>query len=221
MTTMTDEKVLVIPTKVLRSSHTSLFFEHGGFCNLCSMPAYILQECQFMVRQEVEENESYLQLIPYGITTTFDTATQQQILTYQRPAKGGDKRLRSLYSIGIGGHINPKDSTASSGQTPIHTTALRRECSEELIDWTSPVRWFLCGTLYDPSTPVGRVHLGLIYSRKIPWRQRSCIKPRKQAVQRLEWCTLTDLRLLDHMENWTKLLVEHCIESNLQCSVYF
>ncbi len=46
----------------------------------------------------------------------------------QRSKAGGDTRLHDLYSLGIGGHLNPEDGGVLEG--------LRREFHEEMVaDW--------------------------------------------------------------------------------------
>ena len=72
----------------------------------------------------------------------------------QRTAAGADARLHHRYSIGVGGHLNPGDGGLLGG--------LRREWAEELVaDFVPDFR--LVGLLNDDTTPVGRVHLGVVY----------------------------------------------------------
>jgi predicted NUDIX family phosphoesterase len=76
----------------------------------------------------------------------------------RRTKAGGDARLHDRYSIGVGGHVNPEDG----GLDGDLSGALRREWLEELaVDFVPDFRFV--GLLNDDTTPVGRVHVGLVY----------------------------------------------------------
>jgi Predicted phosphoesterase (MutT family) len=79
----------------------------------------------------------------------------------QRTSAGGDARLHGLYSIGVGGHLNPGDGGLLGG--------LRREWAEELIaDFIPGFR--LVALINDDTTPVGSVHLGAVYVADVEGR---------------------------------------------------
>jgi predicted NUDIX family phosphoesterase len=145
---------------------------------------------EFRPRNEVETDETWIQLIPYF---TIDLTIPEQkaipcenmehyqyrpktrkILSYTRSAKSGESRLHNKRSIGFGGHVNDLDhayATKSSYYPEIVfcetiRQGLNRELSEELsVDWNhcacSSMRY--SGLIYDPTTDVGKVHLGVVF----------------------------------------------------------
>src|SRR5262245_42304871 len=101
----------------------------------------------------MEADEAHKQVIPYPILRDGDAW-----FLMRRTRAGGDTRLHDRYSIGVGGHVNPEDG----GLDGDLTTALRREWLEELAVEFVPAFRFV-GLLNDDTTPVGRVHVGLVY----------------------------------------------------------
>src|SRR2546430_8294422 len=58
----------------------------------------------FMPRDQVEHDPSFRQIIPYGVFRH-----GERYLLTKRLRASTEKRLRQLYSLGVGGHINPED----------------------------------------------------------------------------------------------------------------
>lgn len=120
----------------------------------------------FMPRDQVEEDPTYLQIIPYIMLRKGD-----EIFTYSRGVGGGEARLHSNYSIGLGGHIDREDSWVFPGKglDIIHTIlcSAERELREE-VGVTVEINTDAChGLLFDPTTPVGNVHLGVLMEVEI------------------------------------------------------
>lgn len=113
----------------------------------------IRQRSFFMRRGQVEEDPAYQQVIPYVVFRHRD----RYLLTLRLKASS-EKRLRRLYSLGIGGHINPADALDGD---PI-TGGMRREWEEE-VSYGGSFRARLLGLLKEESSPVGRVHLGVVF----------------------------------------------------------
>ena len=109
----------------------------------------------FLVRSNAEENERFKQIIPYVMVCHAD-----QHLLLKRSAKQTEARLHHKLSLGIGGHIN--DLEVQSGNRDLVQAGMLRELAEEIRlegVWISrPI-----GVIYDPSTAVGRVHLGIVF----------------------------------------------------------
>src|ERR1700722_9574637 len=109
--TPNEEQVLVIPTRI--------FHEAGLFQGLSRdvaryQPALLdPAHFSFLPRSLAENDPSYKQLIPYVVLKYRD-----QIFHYRRGQGAGEKRLRALRSIGIGGHINPSDRSAGGRAPP-------------------------------------------------------------------------------------------------------
>lgn len=151
------EQVLAVRHQVIRSGFTP-----------CSDMNTLFKPEDVMIgsRAWLEEDEDFLQLIPYCVVTAED-----KVLTYSRTNQGGEGRLHGKVSIGFGGHINGFDTVPASldeGIIGISKTVAKsayRELEEELllpIDLDDAYDLNFKGLLFDDSNPVGRVHLGLL-----------------------------------------------------------
>jgi predicted NUDIX family phosphoesterase len=107
----------------------------------------------FKARSEVENDPSFQQIIPYVVFRHGD----RYFLTHRLRASS-EKRLRKQYSLGVGGHINPGDL---EGGDPI-LDGLRREWSEEVI-YEGRFEARMLGLLNEDSSPVSKVHLGVVF----------------------------------------------------------
>ena len=151
---MTDELVLVVPTDAvideLGGGSPRLGLRPAGEADLAAL---IRRSGTFRPRSAMEADESWKQVIPYPVLRDGEAW-----FLMRRTRAGGDVRLHDRYSIGVGGHVNPEDG-GLDGDLSI---ALRREWLEELaVDFVPEFRFV--GLLNDDTTPVGRVHVGLVY----------------------------------------------------------
>jgi predicted NUDIX family phosphoesterase len=89
------------------------------------------------------------------------------VFTYARGRSGGEARLHSLRSVGVGGHVEP----GAGPRVPMvaYVESLARELAEEVrlpgggaIPVPPPA-----ALLDDESTPVGRVHLGVLHVARL------------------------------------------------------
>jgi predicted NUDIX family phosphoesterase len=151
---MTDELVLVVPTESvigeLGEGEAWLGIRPAGEADLAAL---IQRAGAFRPRAEMEADPTWKQVIPYPVLRDGEAW-----YLMRRTKAGGDARLHDRYSIGVGGHVNPEDG----GLDGDLTTALRREWHEELVVDFVPTFRFV-GLLNDDTTPVGQVHLGLVY----------------------------------------------------------
>ena len=152
----------------------------------------------FMDRPLAEESPDYKQLIPYVVVR--DGA---RTFLMQRSDAGGDPRLHSKASIGVGGHLNPVDDVAD----PL-IAGLRREWSEELVaDWEPEFR--LVGLLNDDSNAVGSVHLGVVFTIEAAGRT---VDVRERDKLRGQFVTTSEVRSAwDHLETWSRLVAQHLL----------
>lgn len=111
--------------------------------------AAIAAAATFRARPALEVDPAWKQIVPYLILRD-----GPRVFLMQRTRAGGDARLHDRWSIGIGGHVESGDSD--------HLGGLRREWQEEIEADFVP-HWRLVGLLNDDETPVGAVHLGLVY----------------------------------------------------------
>lgn len=128
---------------------------------------------QFMERELAEQDENYVQIIPYIVATQ-----NNKIFIYSRLKKGGESRLHSKLSIGLGGHIDTTDlplDLSRTGTTLVESAAYRELFEELKIELTEKIIELIPkGTLiYDDSNPVGRVHLGVLYTSDLSNRSVS------------------------------------------------
>jgi len=157
---------------------------------------------EYRPRHLVEEDPSQQQIIPYCIVRHGDDT---YLLTHRLRASS-EKRLHHLYSLGVGGHVNPGDGEV--GDDPV-VGGLRREWAEE-IACPVPATASLVALLNDDTTPVSRVHLGLVF----------LVEPRGggvasvREVDKLEGEVLSLEAMRRHylnMESWSQLVYDDLV----------
>lgn len=112
-------------------------------------------------RAVLETAKAFRQLVVYCVLFS-----GERILVFRRE-RSGESRLRGLFSIGLGGHVNVSDVVAVDGVVNLRGTidrAVQRELAEE-IEWLGQPReirsrWL--GFLRDDSSEVSSVHLGVV-----------------------------------------------------------
>lgn len=166
-------------------------------------------------RDQLETDESFLQIIPYVLIKRGD-----EFLAYVRTAKGGEDRLHGKVSIGVGGHIDAEDFLlGEDGSIDIDRTArngAQRELIEELdlhalqsyFEWVGFLKW--------KATPVDRVHLGFVFLLDLDKHypdERVGLESFKAAAEdalgELRMMTVKELRETDlELETWTRLALD-------------
>ena len=112
---------------------------------------------KYIFRDEAEHNGEFKQIIPYVILLH-----QDRIFVYRRGKRGSEERLRELYSIGIGGHIEDEDTLLWSSDDVGYEDAMWREVAEE-VRINDEYEENCVGLINDDSTSVGKVHFGVIH----------------------------------------------------------
>ena len=156
----------------------------------------------FMPRSEVEDDPAYQQVIPYIVFRHGD-----RYLLTRRLKASSEKRLRQLYSLGVGGHINPGDVDHGD---PV-MDGLRREFEEE-VEYAGEVNATLLGLINDDSSPVSRVHLALAFLV-----EGSSAEIRIRETDKLagELLTLEEMRIYYlEMESWSQIVYDRLAGSN-------
>ena len=165
--------------------------------------AVIREHHFFMARAKVEDDPTYQQIIPYVVFRHGDL----YFLTHRLRASS-EKRLRKQYSLGVGGHINPSDLDAGD---PIQD-GLKREWEEEVI-YDGSFETKLIGLLNDESSPVSKVHLGVVFlvdgdSPKIAIRETDKLAG--------ELLTLEEMRIYYlGMESWSQMVYDRLARGEL------
>lgn len=113
------------------------------------------EEGYFAERRWAETHSEVQQPIPYVAVVR-----GEEVLTLTRLKAQGEKRLHGKRSIGVGGHINPCDQDGAD----LFASACLRELHEELVLPKTELRVRPLGLLNDDTTPVGAVHVGLVYA---------------------------------------------------------
>lgn len=148
-------------------------------------------------RQTVETDAGYKQLVPYVV---LQDPSGARTAAYQR--QGSETRLHGLWSIGIGGHINPSDRlSAPETLEMLLENGMRRELQEELDCAAGNFDLTFLGIINEDRTAVGSVHLGLVH--------RLCLDPAvmQQAgaeLTRFTWRPTGSLAQLP-LELWSQL----------------
>jgi len=163
--------------------------------------AVIREKHFFMPRPEVENDPGYQQIIPYVVFRHDD----RYLLTHRLRASS-ERRLRKQYSLGVGGHINPGDL---QGGDPIQD-GLKREWEEEVV-YEGSFEAKLLGLLNDESSPVSKVHLGVVFlvdgdSPNVAIRETDKLAG--------ELLTLDEMRIYYlGMESWSQMVYDRLTSS--------
>lgn len=162
--------------------------------------AVIRERHFFKPRSEVEDDPRFQQIIPYVVFRHGD----HYFLTHRLRASS-EKRLRKQYSLGVGGHINPGDLVAGD---PI-LDGLKREWQEEVVyDGRFDAR--LIGLLNDDSSPVSKVHLGVVF---VVDGDSPNIRIRETDKLAGELLTLEEMRMYYlGMESWSQMVYDRLAE---------
>jgi predicted NUDIX family phosphoesterase len=153
----------------------------------------------FKPRSEVENDPSYQQIIPYVVFRHGD----RYLLTHRLRASS-EKRLRKQYSLGVGGHINPADL---EGGDPI-LDGLKREWSEEVV-YEGRFEARMLGLLNEDSSPVSKVHLGVVF---LVDGDTPDIRIRETDKLAGELMTLEEMRMYYlAMESWSQIVYDRLV----------
>ena len=190
-----EENVLVVPAGSVEE-HLASSFDPASAQAIIEVAN---QTRLFRPRSEVEQDESVKQIIPYVCIRCGDS-----YVLLQRTSKQSEARLHNKFSLGIGGHINDAEQSAPD----LVDAGLQRELSEE-ISLTSGYTLRPLGIIYDASTPVGRVHLGVVYELEACDQTFTLNEPDLMSAR---WVSVEELRTFrDRMETWSQILFDNHI----------
>jgi predicted NUDIX family phosphoesterase len=157
----------------------------------------------FLPRSQVEDDATYQQIIPYVVFRHRD-----RYLLTRRLKASSEKRLRQLYSLGVGGHINPGDL---EGGDPI-ADGLKREWEEE-VSYEGGYQSRLMGLLNDESSPVSKVHLGVVFLLEGDSPEIAIRETDKLAGELLR---LEEMRIhYLEMESWSQMVYDRLLAAGV------
>jgi len=190
-----DESVLGIP-----AAHLERWGSFQGFRAATeSERASLLDPAQFSFRprSQCETDPGFKQLIPYVVLRC-----GTQLFHYRRGKAGTEKRLQSLRSLGIGGHISTEDA---AGGEDFYRTGMLRELAEE-VAISSPLTERFLGFIHDDRTPVGSVHLGVVHLFEL---ESPYAASREDALADAGFAPMSELlKLKDEFETWSQFVLE-------------
>jgi predicted NUDIX family phosphoesterase len=193
-----QEKVLCIKRDLLPKSwmqQKNVVLELDEFNKICSSAGF-----EFSPRSYAEKDPSYKQIIPYIILQTEDF---KQTAIYNR--QGSEQRLHDLWSLGIGGHINPIDmKNPTDSFESIIASGMERELNEELDQRPSNDQPVFIGLINEDITDVGKVHLGAVF--RILTNSPESFMPGQELFQFM-WEQTSRLDQFN-LELWSKLALE-------------
>ena len=198
-----EEQILCFKREILQAYPAKTFYDE-------SLWRQILARLEPKARSAAEHDYDTKQLIVYVLINHGET-----FLSYQRTPKTTETRLKALYSIGIGGHVNVDDriqptlfGAQEAAWKDVVLKAVRREVSEEVqIEWTNAREPRLICFVNDDSNDVGKVHFGVVFIVKLA--NPSAALRGERGIGKLSFRTLPELvSMHDSMETWSQLLVD-------------
>jgi len=154
----------------------------------------------FKQRNLLEEDPSHKQIIPYAVICFGDV-----VFLFHRTKKQTETRLHNLYSLGVGGHMNPFGNKCN---VEYLRHELEREMNEEVLvhDDCKVLSVEPVGFINDDTNEVGKVHLGVLCHIILSNKSIEINEKEKMAG-----CWIKKSELLayyDQMESWSKLYVD-------------
>lgn len=180
------EQVYVLPANKFPPAGAELL------CLEEALLSSIQSEGFFIPRDQAENDPSFRQIIPYALL-----AHQDKFFLMRRTRGGGEARLHNLFTIGVGGHINPEDI----GTNPL-LGGLRREIAEEVGVISYRAR--AVGLIVQDDNAVSQVHAGVVFLVE------AHDEPRVAETDKLEGqlASLEQIHAVHHqLEDWSKIVL--------------
>lgn len=202
MASKDEERVLCVPTELVdKIGHFQ------GFCaDADRYLAGLLKPgiAKFVRRGDCETDPSLKQIIPYVVFWSGD-----RVFSYTRGKSQGESRLHALRSIGVGGHVAEEDA-AGGCSAEAYEMALKRELDEE-VRVSVDGKMLLSGLINDDSTPVGRVHLGVVHQFHL---EAPVVHPREEGLADAGFMTFEKAReLKTEFETWSQICLDNLFKN--------
>lgn len=159
----------------------------------------------WLSRAAAESNPEFKQWIPYVLLRN----ERDELAAY--PRGGGEKRLHGLWSLGVGGHVNPPDAASAPMGRGYWEQALwnglRRELEEEYPGAARGETQFI-GLIHESQTAVGRVHIGAVFLHQVS----GLASQFGNELAGLRWLPRAEIGIdawpLERFELWSRLALE-------------
>lgn len=195
------EKVLVVLTEMLKKYD---YFEGMIIKDRAKnlRDKLLIPENMFYIdRDEAENNANYKQVIPYCLISRGD-----ETFCYQRSKSGSENRLHDLWSLGVGGHVNPCDGLTNESIT----NACKRELEEE-VSFSNLKNAGFVGLINDDSDSVNSVHFGIVYHVKL--NENSYFNVKEDALSNGSFLKTAELKNeYKNWEKWSNLILEEYLK---------
>lgn len=193
---MKNELILAVPTKEVWQ-----ILEYKANAVIEILQADVMKELLkhgvFGMRSVLEEKPEYKQIIPYAVI-----CCGEEVYLFHRTKKQTETRLHNLYSLGVGGHMNPFGNVIDIFYL---RHELEREMNEEVLvhDNCEVLDIKPVGFINDDTNEVGKVHLGVLYEIEL---SNSDIEIKEKDKMSGTWIKRSDLRsYYPKMESWSKI----------------
>jgi predicted NUDIX family phosphoesterase len=193
---------LVVPTELFhRLGYFQGFSDQiDGYLDELLSP----EHTTYRPRDQVEQDPSFKQLIPYMILRCRNGGGPDLVFQYTRGVGMGEGRLHRKRSVGIGGHISTVDITADAKRHP-YQEGMQRELDEEVIVG-SPYVSRCVGLINDDQSEVGRVHLGVVHILDL---EQPLVQPRETEVIESGFRTADEILAdMDGFETWSSICMQ-------------
>jgi predicted NUDIX family phosphoesterase len=189
------ERVLVVPAVRLHEAGVFQGFSADVERYLPHLldPAHL----SYRPRSAVEIDPSFKQLIPYVVLRCGEL-----VFHYMRGERGTESRLRTLRSVGVGGHISQDDNGLFGDP---YREGMLREVAEEVY-LESEYRERCVGLINDDGNAVGQVHLGIVHVFELAEPK---VRRREQALTKSGFAPLAELRgQREEFETWSQFVLD-------------
>ncbi|MCC7304477.1 hypothetical protein IT418_03650 [bacterium] len=159
----------------------------------------LLNESEFRLRAILEEDKTYLQVIPQVILR------HEGKYFLHRQVKRNEARLNSLCPLFLGGHVAEVELDKNSSEDYIQQ-ALNREIAEEVTMNAKIINKTFLGLIYLDDNEVNSVHIGVAYIFDVDGED---VKVREEGLETIGWVDKKYLQ--EHIEEltyWSRIVVD-------------
>ena len=191
-----EEQVLVVERAALEERLNGRLFVTDG---MDEIREFMLRTHCFLPRSQAEQDTKYKQIIPYVVIRRGG-----RYFLLRRLKKQTEARLHDRLSLGVGGHINPSEESASD---PLEA-GLMRELAEEVE--VERIDGLTCaGILNENDGGVSDFHTGLVYLLDTSAE----VRVRETEKMAGSWATLAEIRSqFARLETWSQVVVTHLLD---------